>query len=231
MYLPDDYLVSGKNYPVLYMFDGHNLFYDEDATYGKSWNLAHQIQWCEKDLIVVGQECSHQGNDRLSEYGPFPFYDPDFGVFDGNGDGTMDFFIHDLKPYIDAHFPTLPSRKFTWIGGSSCGGIMALYAGYKYSRWYSKALVISPYIQAFYSTLLPDIAKTYIAKNTAIYFSWGAQEGRGHEFVNETMAITNTANLLLEKGVRVHFNCKPLGRHSEADWEEEAPDFLHFLMP
>ena len=24
-------------YPVLYMFDGHNVFYDKDATYGKSW--------------------------------------------------------------------------------------------------------------------------------------------------------------------------------------------------
>lgn len=26
MYLPDDYLTSGQTYPVLYMFDGHNLF-------------------------------------------------------------------------------------------------------------------------------------------------------------------------------------------------------------
>lgn len=27
-------------YPVLYMFDGHNVFIDEDATYGKSWGMA-----------------------------------------------------------------------------------------------------------------------------------------------------------------------------------------------
>ena len=26
-------------YPVMYFFDGHNLFRDEDATYGKSWGL------------------------------------------------------------------------------------------------------------------------------------------------------------------------------------------------
>ena len=25
--------------PVLYMFDGHNLFFDAEATYGKSWGL------------------------------------------------------------------------------------------------------------------------------------------------------------------------------------------------
>ena len=27
-------------FPVLYMFDGHNLFSDQDATYGRSWRLA-----------------------------------------------------------------------------------------------------------------------------------------------------------------------------------------------
>ena len=28
-----------KRYPVLYMFDGHNVFFDSDATYGKSWGM------------------------------------------------------------------------------------------------------------------------------------------------------------------------------------------------
>ena len=39
IYLPDDYASSGERYPVMYFFDGHNLFSDEDATYGKSWGL------------------------------------------------------------------------------------------------------------------------------------------------------------------------------------------------
>ena len=43
IYLPDDYKSSGKRYPVMYMFDGHNLFRDEDATYGKSWGLADYL--------------------------------------------------------------------------------------------------------------------------------------------------------------------------------------------
>ena len=58
MYLPDDYLTSNKKYPVLYMFDGHNLFYDEDATYGRSWRLIDAIQRNGKEIIVVGQELS-----------------------------------------------------------------------------------------------------------------------------------------------------------------------------
>ena len=37
IWLPEDYATSGKCYPVMYFFDGHNLFSNEDATYGKSW--------------------------------------------------------------------------------------------------------------------------------------------------------------------------------------------------
>ena len=40
IYLPDSYEKdTTKHYPVMYMFDGHNVFFDEDATYGKSWGM------------------------------------------------------------------------------------------------------------------------------------------------------------------------------------------------
>ena len=35
IYLPKDYDMSNKQYPVLYAFDGHNIFLDAYATYGK----------------------------------------------------------------------------------------------------------------------------------------------------------------------------------------------------
>ena len=38
IFIPDD-AKDGERFPVFYMFDGHNLFLDEDATYGKSWGL------------------------------------------------------------------------------------------------------------------------------------------------------------------------------------------------
>ena len=58
-------------FPVMYFFDGHNLFRDEDATYGKSWGLdAYCASW-DKPIIIVGMECAHEGNKRLSEYLPY----------------------------------------------------------------------------------------------------------------------------------------------------------------
>ena len=40
VYLPESYdREPERRYPVLYMFDGHNVFFDWDATYGKSWGM------------------------------------------------------------------------------------------------------------------------------------------------------------------------------------------------
>ena len=53
IYLPDD-LQEDEKLPVLYMFDGHNLFYDEDATYGTSWGLKDYLDKHHNRLMVVG---------------------------------------------------------------------------------------------------------------------------------------------------------------------------------
>ena len=68
IYLPENYDTSGERYPVMYMFDGHNLFFDEDATYGTSWGLYDFMKGYDKQVIIVGMECSHRGNERLEEY-------------------------------------------------------------------------------------------------------------------------------------------------------------------
>ena len=87
LYLPEDYdWAPERRYPVLYMFDGHNVFYDSDATYGKSWGLGEYLDAVEAPLIVVAVECNHHpDNGRLSEYSPFTFYEPDLGQVEGRG--------------------------------------------------------------------------------------------------------------------------------------------------
>ena len=71
VYLPNGYEESDERYPVMYFFDGHNLFFDSYATYGKSWGLKDFLDRWEKPLIIVGMECSHEGDGRLSEYCPY----------------------------------------------------------------------------------------------------------------------------------------------------------------
>ena len=59
IYLPECYEQDDqRRYPVLYMFDGHNVFFDADSAFGKSWNLTRYLLWTRKNLIVVAVECN-----------------------------------------------------------------------------------------------------------------------------------------------------------------------------
>ena len=59
---------------------------------------------------------------------------------------TMSWFIHRFKPLIDQNFRTLPDREYTFIGGSSMGGLMSLYALLQYNDTFSRAAALSPSI-------------------------------------------------------------------------------------
>ena len=54
IWLPDNYHQTDAHYPVMYFFDGHNLFTDEDATYGKSWGMKEFLEGWGKKMIIVG---------------------------------------------------------------------------------------------------------------------------------------------------------------------------------
>ena len=70
VYLPTMYEADpDRRYPVLYMFDGQNVFFDEDATYGKSWGVADYLDYTDTPLIVAAVECNAgANNERLVEY-------------------------------------------------------------------------------------------------------------------------------------------------------------------
>ena len=87
VYLPTMYEAQPeRRFPVLYMFDGQNVFFNEDATYGKSWGVADYLDYTDTPLIVAAIECNAgANNERLVEYSPYRFDDPTYGHFDGKG--------------------------------------------------------------------------------------------------------------------------------------------------
>ena len=122
IWLPENYDRTEERYPVMYFFDGHNLFLDGDATYGKSWGMKDFLEGWEKEMILVGIECGHDGQERLSEYLPYPGNGWLTG-FDPQGQATMDWIVNEIKPMIDREYRTIPFRECTAIGGSSMGSL------------------------------------------------------------------------------------------------------------
>ena len=228
LYLPEAYGEDPlRRYPVLYMFDGHNVFFDSDATYGKSWGMKEYMDRTETPLIIVAVECNHEGNGRLSEYSPFDFEESGMGVVEGRGRIYMDWLTGCLKPAIDRNLRTLPDPDHTLICGSSMGGLMALYGVVKYNHVFRKAACLSPSLWVNPEGLKTLISGTRIRKNTLIYMDYGSNELDNHNATSN--ALISVSRLLLRKRANLTFRIVPGGTHSEASWERQIPVFMACL--
>lgn len=234
IWLPEGYYDTDRRYPVMYFFDGHNLFFNEDATYGKSWGLKEFMEQWGKEMIIVGIECGHEGNERLSEYLPYPAKHF-FAQFEPWGEKTMDWIVYEIKPMIDREYRTVPFRECTAIGGSSMGGIMSLYAVVHYNRWFSKAACVSTAMGFCMEPLMEDLQASYVDPDTRVYLSWGTREAKKFN-VNRADRSSRTyrnnkavADHLKKRKIPVKMECQIGGRHCEADWEKLIPSFMDYL--
>ena len=230
VYLPDSWEQDqGLRYPVLYMFDGHNVFFDEDATFGKSWGLGEYLDATEAQVIVAAVECNHHpDNGRLSEYSPFTFRTPQFKKVVGRGKLTMDWLTTVFKPEIDREFPTLPGREDTFIAGSSMGGLMSLYALLEYNHVFSRAAALSPSLWVSPGKVESLIRSAHPAPGTVLYMDYGSRELGNHSGM--LRLLNGAAGLLLDKRIFLDFRIVPGGEHSEASWERQIPFFMSTLL-
>ena len=228
IYLPASYESEpDRRYPVMYMFDGHNIFFDEDATYGKSWGMAKYLDEAQKELIVVSVECNHDGNGRLQEYSPITFENATLGKIKAKGNVYMNWMVNTLKPYIDSNYRTYPDRKNTIIAGSSMGGLMALYGVTVYNHIFQRAACLSPSLWVSSGKVLEMVARAHIRRDTCIYLDYGSEEMFNHAANAE--ALISTSHLLLTKRVNLAFRIVPGGTHCEASWEKQIPIFMDCL--
>ena len=230
VYVPDRWhQFPEERYPVLYMFDGHNVFFDEDATYGKSWGMREYLDAEEVPLIVVAVDCNHHpDNGRLSEYSPFDFSDRSFGEVKGRGKVFMDWLTRNLKPKIDKRYPTLRGRRNTFIAGSSMGGLMSLYALLAYNRVFSRAAALSPSIWVDPRALKELVRTAEVRKGTVLYMDYGSREMGNHRGIRR--GFGQMASLLIDKGLYVNARIVPNGDHCEACWEEQIPFFMQTIF-
>ena len=228
IWLPDSYETElDKHYPVLYMFDGHNIFRDEFAAFGKSWGMEEYMRYTGKDLIIVAVECNHNGNHRLQEYAPVSYRNKDHGSIQGKAPVYMKWLVNQLKPYVDKTFRTLPDREHTSLAGSSMGGLIALYGVTVYNHIFQRGACLSPSLWVSPGKVLEMVARAHIRRDTSIYMDYGELEMFNHASTAE--AMISTAHLLLTKRVNLSLRIVPGGSHSEASWEKQIPIFMECL--
>jgi predicted alpha/beta superfamily hydrolase len=221
IYLPEEYERTKKQYPVLYMQDGQNVF-DASTAAADEW----AVDECLDSLIASGKPpCIVVGIDngpkRLNEYNPFAFQD--FG--EGEGDPYLNFISQTLKPFIDKKYRTLPSKENTIIAGSSMGALISYYAMIKLPQVFGKAGIFSP---AFWTA--PDIkhlTDSLASKiNGKFFFYIGEKEG--DSFVKDMQDIQES---LGEKSAAMIYSVVDEdGIHNEAAWRKWFPEFYCWIM-
>ena len=230
LYLPESYFSDdGRRYPVLYMFDGHNVFFDSDATYGKSWGMKEYMDQTDTQLLIAAVECSHSpDHGRLSEYAPFSFSAPEIGEITGRGKLTMEWLTQSFKPYIDSHFRTRRTREHTFIAGSSMGGLMSIYALLEYNCVFSKAAALSPSLWVSPKQVEQMVRRAKPTKDTVLYMDYGSLEIKNSMKILRQFA--DIASLLTKRRILLTSRIVPGGEHCEASWEKQIPFFMNTLL-
>jgi predicted alpha/beta superfamily hydrolase len=133
VYLPPGYHENTlRRFPVLYMQDGKNLFFPEEAFGGHDWQVGDALTLLDRmnavdRTVVVGV---HSG-DRMSEYTK-PGYE-----------AYAQAVVEEIKPEVDQKIRVLGSPRETGVVGSSLGGVVSFYMAWQYPEVFGYAACMS----------------------------------------------------------------------------------------
>jgi predicted alpha/beta superfamily hydrolase len=140
----------------------------------------------------------------------------------------MDWFVGQFKQTIDSQFRTLPDRQHTYIGGSSMGGLMAIYALAKYNSYFCGGAALSPSLWVGGDGLPSFINSGKFGKDSVLYMDYGSKEFANH--ASQRKLFCQAYSVLVEKGVFVTSRVVPYGTHSELSWQKQIPLFINVLL-
>ena len=163
VWVPDDYPLYNREYPLLIIHDGQNVFHAGGSMSGDEWQLdeivTEMINTNEiEPIIMVGVANT---KDRSLEYNP---------IKDGKNYGEA--LSKELLPELKKEYNISNGRIGTI--GASMGGLISLYLGWEMNSIFSMAACLSPafvyndfdYISIIEKSEVPKYLKLSIVNGT-----------------------------------------------------------------
>jgi predicted alpha/beta superfamily hydrolase len=225
------YVPSGRDprlvRPTLYLFDGQNVL-DDHGSYAGGW-YAHSAV----DRLTLGETTiapfivaiDHGGTERIDELGPFRMGDKG-----GKTDALLDWMVGTLMPSLHARFPTMRKGAVgAVVGGSSMGGLAALYAHLARPEAFGGALCLSPSFWFGGGEILRWAERRPHPSISRVYLDCGTREGGGRMVV----LVERMAALLGARGYgpkQLMWRPDRRGAHAETHWRRRLPKALRFMF-
>lgn len=233
VWLPPGYdAAAALRYPVLYLLDGQNVFDWRSA--GAEWMVDETAQrlvlaGAVQPMIIVAVPSGRDRTDELT---------PTAGRIDGRrrgggGPAFARWLLDGLKPAIDARFRTKPEPAGTAIGGSSFGGLFALWFALHHADRVGAALVVSPSVwwdDGFLERDARQWSPPPGIQRPRLWLDIGGQEGPG-----AVPAVQRLRDTLLARGwaagPQLAYLEAPDAGHDELAWAARVEGMLKFLYP
>lgn len=238
--VPAGYNRSKKEYPVLYLNDGQNLFNPNSSQVNQiEWGVDETILSLRRsrlieDIIVVGIDNAGR-QERANEYLPWQdkFLEPP--LEHPEGAKYPRFLIQEVMPLIESKYRVLKGREHTAIGGSSYGALISLFAVLAEPGVFGKLVLESPsfYVAEARILKLSEQAEQWPDK---IHLGVGTNElgkktcnpaDESHEAVTDVRKLEK----ILEGKAEVQVLVEPCAVHSEIAWGSRLAVALEFLFP
>jgi predicted alpha/beta superfamily hydrolase len=234
VYLPSGYRRDTRRlYPVLYLHDGQNIF-DGSTSYvpGQYWRVKETAdaliaQRRIEPVIIVA--IYHGGDRRIYEYTPTKTR-----KLDGGGIARhARMMVAELRPFVRERYRVLPQARSTGVGGSSLGGLAALWLGLNHPEVYGRLAILSPSVWWDHRVILKLVQTIDHPHRQRVWLDVGTNEG--HAAFSSARDVRLLKSLLVARGWREGRNLRFLedegGDHSEKAWALRVPGMLEWLFP
>lgn len=225
IYLPQGYTPEREGgHFALYLFDGQNVF-DDPPSFSGGWHVHELVERLGRAgrpvPVVIGID--HGGEPRIRELSPFSWEGQpgQISVFLGWVTGT-------LMPALAAELRLIGGPVGAVVGGSSMGGLAALWSHFHYPHAFGGALVLSPSLWVADQAIFADLGEQPDPPVSRIYLDMGAREDRGRML---PIAAAMAAHLAGRGwgADRLLWRPDAKGGHNEASWRRRLPKALRFL--
>jgi predicted alpha/beta superfamily hydrolase len=237
IWLPPGYHAKenqGRHYPVFYLNDGQNLFDPATSFTGVAWRVGQTAEALIREgripsLIIVGIDNAQE--QRLKEYLPYRSFNPT--VLRPRGKRYPEFLLSEVMPFVDQRFRIAQGPENTGLGGSSLGGLIALFTVLDRPGAFGRLLVESPSLFVSNRRIL-KYSRYFKQWPDRVYLGIGTKESgredKDQQFVND---LRELEQIMRRSGLgddRLRVWIDEGASHNEGEWAKRFPEALAFLF-